>query len=431
MSVLQLNTREILGMNARNRLYTSKNSKFARSLAHSKFLTKKLMMKQDIGVAKIITMLSNHDELMDFSWEKLPANFVVKPSNGSGGKGIVVFKKRNDDGSFLDTMGKKWTLEAIQFHCLDILEGKFSTHPGVETTVILEERVEAHPLLQKYAYKGTPDVRVIVYNSVPVMAMLRLPTQESEGRANLHQGAIGVGIDLDTGLTTYAITGGGKVITHVPNSKRKLSGILIPFWEQVLLTAVRAAKAADLLYGGVDLFIDKEKGPIVVELNTSPGLSIQLANHQGLKRRLERIRDLQVLNSEHGVRIARALFRSNLTDCFINPECRVEIAVVTPGELILGKSKKDRLTVNFFVNTRRFRSSISQQLALELGWLKPEDLLWYQQTETGEKAPVIAVNFILKGKKIKTEMLVSKQLDKSKNKVHLGRRDLKEFLVKG
>ena len=214
MSVWQLNTREILGMNARNRLYTSKNSKYARSLAHSKFLTKKLMMKQNIGVAKIITMLKNHDEVRDFAWDKLQANFVVKPSNGSGGKGIVVFKKRNDDTSFVDTMGKKWTLEAIQFHCLDILEGKFSTHPGVETTVILEERVEVHPLLQKYAYKGTPDVRVIVYNSVPVMAMLRLPTQESEGRANLHQGAIGVGIDLDTGLTTYAITGAGKVITR-------------------------------------------------------------------------------------------------------------------------------------------------------------------------------------------------------------------------
>lgn len=430
MAWLQLNTREILGMNARNRLYTSKNSKFARSLAHSKFLTKQLMSKQNIGVAKIITVLKNHDDVHDFNWNCLQANFVVKPSNGSGGKGIVVFKKQLSDGGFVDTIGKKWTLEAIQFHCLDILEGKFSTHPGVETTVILEERVEAHPLLQKYAYKGTPDVRVIVYNSVPVMAMLRLPTRESEGRANLHQGAIGVGIDLDTGLTTYAITGAGREITHLPESKRKLSGILVPFWEQVLLTAVKAAGAANLLYGGVDLFIDKQKGPMVVELNTSPGLSIQLANHQGLKRRLESIHDLQVLSPEHGVRISRALFRSNLTDCFIDPACRAEISVVNPGELILGKSKKDRLPVSFFVNTRRFRSSISQQLALELGWLKPEDLLWYQQTETGEKAPVIEVSFVLKGKKIKTEMLVSKQLDKSKNKVHLGRRDLGQFLVK-
>ena len=130
------------------------------------------------------------------------------------------------------------------------------------------------------------------------------------------------------------------------------------------------------------------------------------------------------------MRISRALFRSNLTDCFIDSVCRVEISVVNLGELILGKSKKDRLPVSFFVNTRRFRSSISQQLALELGWLKPEDLLWYQQTETGEKAPVIEVSFVLKGKKIKTEMLVSKQLDKSKNKVHLGRRDLGQFLVK-
>ena len=37
------------------------------------------------------------------------------------------------------------------------------------------------------------------------MAMLRLPTKASGGRANLHQGAIGAGVDLVTGVTHHAV----------------------------------------------------------------------------------------------------------------------------------------------------------------------------------------------------------------------------------
>ena len=224
----QLNTREILGMNARNRLYTSKNTRSAKRIANSKFETKKLMSDNGINVAKIIAVLNNHDDVDDFDWNILQDNFVLKPSNGSGGKGIVVFRHRQPNDTFLDTMGVTWSLESLKTHCLDILEGKYSSHPGVDSSVIIEQRVEIHPQLLKFCYKGTPDVRVIVYNSVPVMAMLRLPTKESEGRANLHQGAIGVGIDLATGLTTTAITGSGRPIKRVPDSKKKLSGFLVP-----------------------------------------------------------------------------------------------------------------------------------------------------------------------------------------------------------
>ncbi len=427
--MLGFNTREILGMNARNRLYTSKNSKRARKIANSKFLTKQVMAENGINVARVLAILGSNEDVANFDWSQLESNFVVKPSNGSGGKGIVVFKNKDPKGEFVDTMGDHWSLDALKTHCTDILEGKYSSHPGVECTVIVEERVEIHPQLAKFCYKGTPDVRVIVYNSVPVMAMLRLPTKESEGRANLHQGAIGVGVDLATGITTTAITGGGRPTVYVPGTKRKLAGFLVPCWEEVLLTAIKAADVSGAYYSGVDIFIDKEKGPIIVELNTSPGLSIQLANQRGLRRRLERIKDLQVLSPEHGLKIARALFRSSLAEKFIPPTERAEIEIVSTGELLVGK--KQRQQVQFFVNTKRSRSSISRELAMQLGLLAPEELLWVQSGENGEKQPVVEVNFVLHGKKVKTEMLVSRQLDKSKYKVHLGRKDLKEFVIKG
>ncbi|MDO5561775.1 MAG: sugar-transfer associated ATP-grasp domain-containing protein [bacterium] len=423
-----MKTNDILGMNARNRLYTSQNSAYARQICHSKFKTKQLMQNQGIAVAKIIAIINDHEELNKFNWKKLDHDFVIKPSNGSGGKGIVVFINRNDDDDYLDTMGQKWTSEEIFLHCWDILEGKYTSHPGALTSVIIEERVAIHPQFAKLSYHGTPDVRVIVYNHIPVMAMLRLPTKESEGRANLHQGAIGVGIDLATGITTRAITADGTPIRFYPGTKRKLNGFVVPFWQQVLLTAVSAADAAQLTYGGIDLFIDKDKGPLVVELNTSPGLNIQLANNQGLKRRLQRVSDLEVLNPEHGIKIAQALFASNLTNKFLPPDEKVMIAFTQEGEVLGDKTKQK---VSFAVDTGRYRSAISRELAIDLRLCEPEDLLWFAPTETGEKAPVIEVTFILAGKKIKTAMIVSKQLDKSKQKIRLGRQDLSNFIIRG
>ena len=422
-----LKTTEILGMNARNRLYTSQNSTSAKQICHSKFLTKQLMQERDINVSKIIAIINDHEELNQFAWQKLNDNFVIKPSNGSGGKGIIVFTKRLNQEMFLDTMGQQWHQDDIALHCLDVLEGKYTSHPGVVTSIIIEERVAIHPQFASLAYHGTPDVRVIVYNSIPVMAMLRLPTKESEGRANLHQGAIGVGIDLSTGVTTRGIKADGTPLEFYPETQHKLSGFIIPFWQKVLLTAVQAANVADLTYGGVDLFIDKEKGPLVVELNTSPGLNIQLANDRGLKRRLARVSDLEVLNPEHGIKIAQALFQSRLAADFIAPDEKAPISFIETGEIV---GDKETRAISFIVDTGRQRSSISRELAIELQLCEPEDLLWFQATETGEKAPVIEVTFILAGKKIKTAMLVSKTLDKAKNKVRLGRRDLDSFIIK-
>lgn len=423
-----LRTTEILGMNARNRLYTSQNSARARQICHSKFITKRLMQDQGINVAKILAIINDHEELNAFNWNKLNNNFVIKPSNGSGGKGITVFTKRLSQDTFVDTMNQQWSVDDISMHCLDILEGKYTSHPGATTAVIIEERIDIHPQFAKLAYHGTPDVRIIVYNSIPVMAMLRLPTKESEGRANLHQGAIGVGVDLATGITTRAIKADGTPIQYYPETKKKLNGFLVPFWRQVLLTAVQAANAADLTYGGVDLFIDKDKGPLVVELNTSPGLNIQLANNAGLKRRLARVSDLEVLSPEHGIKIAQALFQSKLAKSFLPADEKAPISFTETGE-VLGDHNR-RLQTTFAVDTGRQRSSISRELALELQLCEPEDLLWFQKTETGEKAPVVEVTFILAGKKVKTAMLVSKALDKAKSKVRLGRQDLSSFIIK-
>ncbi len=419
--------RDLLGMNARNQLYTSLNSSNAKRFGTSKYATKILLENKNIPTAKVFGILGTNEDVKDFPWETMEKNFVVKPSNGNGGKGIAIFRTQQPDKQhWLDTIGQSWSLDDIKLHCADILEGEYSTY-GANPTIIVEERIPIHTKFLKYVYKGTPDIRVIVFNHVPVMSMLRLPTRESEGKANLHQGAIAVGIDMFSGVTTYAITGDGKAISILPDSKRKLNGIKIPQWSQVLETAVQASDAAGLVFSGVDLFIHEEKGPMVVELNANPGLSIQLANHAGLRRRLERVEDITVLNPAHGVRISQALFAENFSDKIKAEE---GLTIVSPFEVVtLTGDNKVKEEVPALINTGRFRSAISSDLAKRLGLIDLDDLLWYQQEKEEGKVPVVEVPFKLKNRRSTGAMVVSKSLNKSKYQLEIGRNDLKGFLV--
>lgn len=419
-----INPSDILGMNARNRLYVSRNPQRAKSICHSKYATKVLLLNEGIPTADVYGILATIEDVNDFNWHHLEKNFVIKPTNGHAGKGVVAFKKKSGD-VWIDVINRRWSEEELRIHCYDILEGQYSSH-GANPKVIIEERVIAHPALTKYSYKGTPDIRVVVFNSVPVMAYMRLPTEESEGRANQSQGALGVGIDIGTGLTTYAAAHKTELIRYLPGTEIELRGIQIPFWDQVLLTAVKAANAADLVFAGVDLFIHKDKGPMVVELNYRPGLSIQIANQAGLRKRLERVEDLNVLNPKHGVRIAKALFAENY---FEAEEER--LTIVNPKEdiIIFGDNSRSE-KVLALIKTGRYRSALASDLARDLGLIDLEDLLWYQQ-EAGEgKVPVVEVEFELNEERVKTTMIVSKRLNRSRHKVELGRRDLAGFLVK-
>ncbi len=422
-----LKASDILGMNARQQQYSLLNTASAKSFCSSKYATKVLLENKGIPTARVHAFLATNEDVNEFDWQSLESNFVIKPTNGNAGKGVAIFRKQHADRThWTDTVGHTWSLDDIKLHCFDILEGQYSTY-GSNHNVIVEERVPIHPTLFKYVYKGTPDVRVIVFNQVPVMAMLRLPTKESEGRANLHQGAVAVGIDMATGITTHAITGEGKTIQYLSESKRKLNGIRIPEWKKLLTIAVESTKAAGLMFSGVDLFLHDERGPLVVELNANPGLSIQLANRAGLRRRLERVYDLNVLNPEHGVRIGQALFAESFADKIKAEE---GLVILNPREkVILFGDNKEKVEVDGIMDTGRFRSAIAKSVAEDLGLIEFDDFLWFQTEIDESKAPVVEVTFKVKNRKVKTAMVVTKRLNKATYKVEIGRNDLKGFLV--
>lgn len=297
-------TNAILGMNARNLLYISRyNSRANKRFADDKIFTKQFLESRNIGVAKLYHVTKNYRQLTHDFFESLPASFVIKPNRGFGGGGIMVVNEKKGN-KWITPSGKKLDEEDLYRHCIDILEGKYSIS-GTHDDVIFEEKLDPHPDFRHLTQVGLPDVRVIVFNMVPVMAMLRVPTYESDGKANMELGAIAMGIDVGTGFTTGAAKK-SKFISKLPNGE-KAAGFLIPYWDEILHSVAKIQQVTKIGFLGVDLVITKT-GVKVLEVNARPGLKIQVANRTPLQKRLDKVKDLKVLTPEEAVEIAKTLF---------------------------------------------------------------------------------------------------------------------------
>lgn len=362
--------RKILGMNSRNLEYIRPcNLRNSKRIADNKILSKRILEKNKIPVPRLIAKISSHQELENFDWSVLPASFALKPNRGFSGEGILVVygKKKDRENTWIKADGSLVSVDDLKNHIGNIIEGSFSLS-NIPDIAFFEERLILLKLFKSYVYRGIPDIRVIVYNKVPVMAMLRLPTKESDGKANLQQGAIGVGIDLASGVTTTAVHGKSRIIEYVPESRMLLSGIKIPYWADILKLAVKAQEVSGLGFLGADVAIDKEKGPVFLELNARPGLSIQIANLAGMKRRLERVAGLNIKTAERGIRVGMNLFGGEIEGEIEDISGKKVIGTVEKVKLI-GKDEKE-VEVEAKIDTGAGFSSIDNDLAKQLGFEK-------------------------------------------------------------
>jgi len=422
---------DILGINARNRRYLCYNTRRGRQIADSKLKTKKILSRYSLPCPELLAIFKNRNDIRRFAWENLPDNFVLKPSSGYGGEGILVIRKKSRWAGEWELMnGEIISIADLRFHAQEILAGRFSIH-NTPDVAFIEKRVKIIKVFRKCTHQGTPDVRVIVFNRVPVMAMLRLPTAESQGKANLHQGAIGVGIDLATGVTTYGVRH-NKPVKYVPGTRRKLNGLKIPYWDEILLAAVRTQeKISSLGFLGVDFVISKNRGPLVLELNARPGLSIQICNHTGLRKRLERVERLEVRSVEHGVKIAKALFGASFADKVLALGSPRVIGVYERVQILNSNGKKVPILAK--IDTGADRSSVDRKLADELGLLREDNIIFTRRYKSAigkhQKRPVISLTFYLAGEKIET---VAGVADRSnlRTKMLVGTRDIKDFVIK-
>ncbi len=274
-------------MNARNLLYVhGLNPRRHFPLADDKVLTKATLEAAGVPTPHTLMELTN---LAEVSHARTPlvqaGEFVVKPARGRQGSGILVITG-SDGERFRRADGTELSWGDLRRAMGDILFGVHSF--GQSDHALVERRIRSHPELGALGELGLPDVRVILLRGHPAMAMMRVPTRASGGRANLHQGAAGVALRLSDGLAFRCVLE-GEAATHHPDNGAPLTGFRVPFWARVLDAARRAGAALPLPYLGVDVVLDSLGGPVVMEVNVRPGLQIQNVNGIGLRRRLERL----------------------------------------------------------------------------------------------------------------------------------------------
>ena len=458
------NSQKILGMNARNLQFIRPNNlRRAKRFADDKLLCKKVLKKADLPVPNLIAKIKSLDEFENFDWNALPESFVLKPNRGFGGEGILVVygKKKNRENTWIKADGSLITVNDIKTHITNIIDGSYSLS-GVPDIAFFEERLKLLKLFKPYAFKGIPDIRIIVYNKVPMMAMLRLPTRESEGKANLQQGGVGVGIDMASGVTTTAVYHKNTIIEYLPGTRLVLSGIRIPYWKNILGLAVRAQEISGLGFLGADIAIDRDQGPVFLELNARPGLSIQIANLDGLLGRLQRVEGLKIKTAEKGVAVGMNLFGGEIEEEIEDISGKKMLGTVEKVKLT-GKNEKE-VEVEARIDTGAGISSIDKKLARELGFeeavkywedfhldrvLSDEEIKELSANETWKKLEQhpdivgVAKTFSSHGATYRIEIKINLVLNDMlvvstisitnrsgmKYPILIGRRDLKRFLI--
>ncbi|MDO8472024.1 MAG: sugar-transfer associated ATP-grasp domain-containing protein, partial [bacterium] len=353
-------------------LISSTNSDLIRRV-NSKVRFKRLLLINEIPTPELFDVVYTLRDLGNIPWDILEGrNIVVKPDRGSGGHGILVLRWNKREHLWFRG-NYRYNRAAVTRHVRDILDGQYSKG-YVADRAFFEEMLVPHRFFRQLSPRGLSDIRVVVYNNVPVMAMLRVPTVESGGRANLHAGGLGIGVDIGSGITTTAIHHDQLIAVH-PDNGMRLADLKIPKWTAVLQLAMQVQQVSGLSYVGVDLVIDKHARVMIIEANARPGLAIQIANVAGLNERVNRVRNLRVHSIDHGLRLSRELFSDH--EGGIKPKT-VRRPVVSRYEAVeVTHPKKPSLSfkVKAKIDTGADSTSIGFTVARKIGYGKILDEL--------------------------------------------------------
>jgi len=303
----------ILGINRRiGEFILPYNPRHLYPLVDNKIKTYQLCLENGIPSPTHYWQVQSHGELKEMSRHLSEhASFAIKPCRGAMGNGILIVNDVNwlDNGELWSFKTSKGDLKKkdLEYFISGILSGMYSLS-GLPDEAIIQEKLNSHSAIARFSYRGIADIRVIVFKGYPVMAMLRLPTSQSRGRANLHQGAVGCGVDLATGSVCHAIWQNRNITTH-PDTDETLATLKLPYWEEILTMAVKCYEITGMGYLGVDIVLDEERGPLLLEVNARPGLSIQTANMAGLLPRLRLVKGQpEVLSPKKKVKFAMENF---------------------------------------------------------------------------------------------------------------------------
>ena len=312
-AAVKLRDAGVLGLNERNAEFIMRlNPRRHYPRVDDKVLTKELALKAGMAVPDLYGVIANQGEVRTFpSIVENLESFVIKPAQGSGGDGILVVTGRSERkrDCFRLSSGVIISEGEILYHLSNIVGGQYSLS-GNPDKALIEYCVHFDPVFANVSYQGVPDIRVVVYRGYPAMAMVRLPTRASDGKANLHQGAVGAGIDMGIGVTLNGVLD-DEIVDEHPDTGALIEGLEIPHWNFILESSAKGYEVTELGYLGVDMVIDRDRGPLILEMNARPGLNIQIANCAGLRNRIARIDEIHNKSAEPAerARIARREFQ--------------------------------------------------------------------------------------------------------------------------
>ncbi|MCX7115268.1 MAG: alpha-L-glutamate ligase-like protein [Gammaproteobacteria bacterium] len=286
----QLKREGVLSINQRNKDFVLKyNDRSRYPLVDHKLKTKRLALAAGIAVPPLYAVIEHEHQIKHIDEILAPySEFVIKPAQGAGGDGIIVISDKVL-GRYRHINGKLSTSDELIHHLSSLLSGAYSLG-GRSDCALIEHRVIVDPVFEAVSHEGIPDVRIISLLGYPAMAMVRLPTRFSAGKANLHQGAIGVGVNMGNGLTLGGVFQNELIHIH-PDTLNPIIGIQVPHWDKILEITSRCYELTGLGYLGVDIVLDKTHGPLMLEMNARPGLSIQIANREGALNRYRLIEE--------------------------------------------------------------------------------------------------------------------------------------------
>ncbi len=272
----------VCGINRRNiDLVYRHNARTDYPIADDKLLTKEHLERLGVPVPETLCVCEGLFSIpATLAFIAGHPDVVVKPAHGSGGQGIIVITDRVREDLFRRAGGEEWTLADLHRHLASIVFGAYA-RGRLEDRGFVERRIRPADVFNDLWRDGLCDVRLLTLMGRPLLAMVRVPTARSGGRANLHQGGLGLAVDIDTGRVSRAFWRGRAVLKH-PDTGLPLIGFELPQWVKTRQVATRAAAAVPLGYLGVDVAIDAERGPLVLEINARPGLEIQNVNGVGL-----------------------------------------------------------------------------------------------------------------------------------------------------
>ncbi len=304
----------ILSMNERNLNYIKKlNSSSSVNLADDKVETKLFLEQRWVSVPKTLAIVSSKKQLWEFNLESIKEDFfVVKPVFWSKWQGILIVENLHD-----------WTYmiweeilseDFLYDHMTDILNWDFSLNYGFDK-VLIEEKLIPGNWFEKFCEFWLADIRMIVYNLVPVAAMVRMPTSSSWGKANLAQGWIGLGIEVWSGIINTIYINWKVYKKDFPLKYAHLKWFEIPFWNDIMLASSKTQFFVNLGYLALDWVITKS-WPKILEINARAGLEIQNVCLLPLKSRLDKVKDLKILEPEKWVELAKSLFSDKIRDKF-------------------------------------------------------------------------------------------------------------------